>query len=269
VPWRNVFANAIESCHGLNDNAGAMKRICSLFMLALSCAGIHDVPGGDPGRITARPRAVGQQCRGGLRALGLDASRDAVLYVPAAVAEANRAAPLLVVLHGAGGSGERIVQRLGPFADAHGVILLAPSSRNVTWNSIRGQHGDDIGFMDRALNTVFGECVIEPSRIGVAGFSDGASYALTVGVANGDLFKEVMAFSPCILDEVVPHGRPRFFLSHGRQDDILPIADCGRPLAARLRASGYRVRFEEFDGRHEIPPAIAEEAFRWFVAGGK
>jgi phospholipase/carboxylesterase len=246
-----------------------MKRVCPLFVLALSCAGIHGLPSSDAGRLTARPHAIGQQCRGGLRALGLDVSRDAVLYVPAAVADANRAAPLLVVLHGAGGSGERIVQRLRPLADGHGVILLAPSSRNATWDSIRGHHGLDIGFIDRALGKVFDECAIEPSRIGVAGFSDGASYALTVGVANGDLFTEVMAFSPCIFDDVVPHGQPRFFLSHGRQDDILPIADCGRPLAARLRASGYRVRFEEFDGRHEIPPAIAEEAFRWFVAGGK
>ncbi len=243
-----------------------MKVLSAIFLLGLSCA-TQGLP--QDGRLAARPHPVAAQCRGGLRALGLDASRDAMLYVPLAVADAGRPAPLLVVLHGAGGSGQRISERLRQAADAHGIILVAPSSRGATWDSIRGALGPDVAFIDRAMKTAFDECAVEPSRVGIAGFSDGASYALTLGLANGDLFHGVIAFSACVLTDAVPHGRPRFFLSHGRQDDILPIADCGRRLAARLRERGYGVRLEEFDGGHEIPAPIADEAFRWFVAGGR
>ena len=41
-----------------------------------------------------------------------------------------------------------------------------------------------------------GAALIDPSRIAMAGFSDGASYSLSVGLANGDLFSAVFGFSP-------------------------------------------------------------------------
>ena len=50
--------------------------------------------------------------------------------------------------------------------------------------------------MDQAVHHVFERYSIDPGRIGLAGFSDGASYALSLGVANGDLFTHIMAFSP-------------------------------------------------------------------------
>jgi poly(3-hydroxybutyrate) depolymerase len=40
------------------------------------------------------------------------------------------------------------------------------------------------------------QCTVDPQRICVSGFSDGASYALSLGLANGDLFTHVAAFSP-------------------------------------------------------------------------
>jgi len=52
--------------------------------------------------------------------------------------------------------------------------------------------------MDEALNKAFAVCRVE--RVGVCGFSDGASYALGLGLANGELFKSVMAFSPGFCD---------------------------------------------------------------------
>jgi predicted esterase len=38
------------------------------------------------------------------------------------------------------------------------------------------------------------------ATLAVSGFSDGASYALSIGPANGDLFTHVMAFSPGFAD---------------------------------------------------------------------
>jgi phospholipase/carboxylesterase len=58
-------------------------------------------------------------------------------------------------------------------------------------------------------------------------------------------------------------GRPRFYISHGKHDPILPIEKCGRRIAADLNAHAYGVTLKEFDGGHEIPADVLREGFRW------
>lgn len=60
----------------------------------------------------------------------------------------------------------------------------------------RSGFGPDVLYLNKALHHVFNRYSIDPSRLAVAGFSDGASYALSLGVANGDLFSHIIAFSP-------------------------------------------------------------------------
>ncbi len=55
------------------------------------------------------------------------------------------------------------------------------------------------------------------------GFSDGASYALSIGLTNGDLFTHVVAFSPGFASPVTYTGKPPVFVSHGTHDEVLPI----------------------------------------------
>jgi hypothetical protein len=56
---------------------------------------------------------------------------------------------------------------------------------------------------------------VDPTRLAVGGFSDGTSYALSLGLTNGDLFSHVLAFSPGFAVPARRRGRPRLFLSHG------------------------------------------------------
>jgi predicted esterase len=107
---------------------------------------------------------------------------------------------------------------------------------------------------------------VDPARIAVGGFSDGASYALSLGLANGDLFPRVIAFSPGFVVSAAVHGHPRFFVSHGTADPILPIDECSRVIVPRLRSMGYDVTFREFDGRHEVPADVAQAGMRWMSA---
>jgi predicted esterase len=97
----------------------------------------------------------------------------------------------------------------------------------------------------------------------IVGCSDGASYALSLGVANGDVFESVLAFSPGFMTSSVRNGTPRCFVSHGVRDAVLPIDMCSRRLVPRLRQAGYDVVYREFDGPHEAPAAIAAEAVHW------
>ena len=228
-----------------------------LAILVLFCACATSAPPG-PGTLRARPHPNAAQCAAGQRMMG-----EAVLYVPPAVAAK---APLLVLLHGAGGNPHTVVDRYRGLADEHGVILVAPKSRAVTWDAIGGPLGPDVSSIDSTLAAVFDSCSIDPSRLAIGGFSDGASYALTLGLANGSLFSHILAFAACIIaSEIVPHGLPRIFLSHGTADEIMPVDHCGRRLAAQLREMNYPLRYEEFRGGHQVPPRIAAEAFDWFA----
>src|SRR5262245_38875298 len=129
------------------------------------------------GRLAARPGAAGGGSSvPGQSTLGLDRSRDALLRVPSKPG----ALPLLVLLHGAGGSGEGVLRRLGTAPEEAGVAVLAPDSRGRTWDAIGGDFGRDVAFLDRALARVFEMVAVDPGRIAVGGFSDGASYALSL-----------------------------------------------------------------------------------------
>jgi phospholipase/carboxylesterase len=216
---------------------------------------------GSDGRITARPKTDVKTTAAGTRSLGLDKSRDAILLVPADAGTAPL--PLLVLLHGAGGSGQRLLQRLNTAVESAGIAVLAPDSRGPTWDAIRGDFGGDVVFLGRALDRVFGMVAVDPARVTVGGFSDGATYALSLGLINGDVFPRVVAFSPGFVVDGAPHGKSRFFISHGTSDPILPIDQCSRQIVPALKRRGYDVTFREFSGGHEVPPTIATEAMAW------
>ena len=103
-------------------------------------------------------------------------------------------------------------------------------------------------------------------RRAVVGFSDGASYALSLGPTNGDLFTRVIAFSPGFASPGARRGMPPVFVSHGTRDGVLPIERCSRRIVPRLEREGYEVCYREFDGPHTVPRSIAHEALGWFVA---
>ncbi len=223
------------------------------------------------GRLTARPprpdkplsnqpplgvTQVGRQI-----SLGLDRDRDAILQVPKS--SSNAPLPLLVFLHGATQSAEDMFWYLDSVPDETGLAILAPNARETTWDAIADSFGPDVQFLNRALERVFQMVRIDPSRIAIGGFSDGATYALSLGLINGDLFNRVTAFSPGFIIEGASHGKPSFFISHCTRDQILPIDRCGRRVAADLKSRGYAVTFREFDGRHEVPKDVMLEGLRW------
>jgi phospholipase/carboxylesterase len=218
------------------------------------------------GRLRVRPAPSTEAVAPGVHPLRLGTGRDGLLYVPTGY-EAARPAPLALMLHGAGGSAEHGLSLLRPHADTAGLLLLAPASRRETWDVILGRYGPDVTFVDRALGQTFRRCAVDPSRVAVGGFSDGASYALSLGIANGDLFTHVIAFSPGFMAPAAQHGSPRVYVSHGTRDQVLPVEVCSRRIVPQLQRAGYDVRYHEFDGPHAVPVEIAREATNWFAGG--
>jgi phospholipase/carboxylesterase len=220
-----------------------------------------DAVAANDGRITVRPRHDTTTTLKSGR-LGLDSDRDAILQLPD---DTSKPMPLLVFLHGATQRAEGMMRRVGPPALEAGVAVLAPDSRAVTWDAVRGDFGPDIVFLNRALERVFEGASIDPARVAIGGFSDGASYAISLGLINGDLFPLIVAFSPGFVVNGTPHGTPRFFFSHGTADPILPIDQASRVIVPGLKRRGFDVTYREFEGGHQVPPDVALDAMRWIA----
>jgi enterochelin esterase-like enzyme len=156
---------------------------------------------------------------------------DGIIYVPHGVDPAQ-ALPFAVMMHGSGGTSLRMEFTL-PLAEEYRVVLLLPNSRHLVWDAVAGSFGAD------------------------------ATYALALGLLNGDLFTRIVAFSPGFLKPVDRHGRPRVFVSHGTRDTVLSINVGSRAIVRQLTEEGSEVTYREFDGGHEVPDAVAREAFAW------
>jgi phospholipase/carboxylesterase len=215
-----------------------------------------------PATLVARPHATDvHPTQPGIHALD---SGSGLIYVPAAY-RVEQPAALVVMLHGAGGDAQQSIRLLRHAADADGVLVLAPRSKGLTWDAVRGAFGPDVHALDAQLAEVFERYAVDAGRVALAGFSDGASYALSLGLPNGDLFGSIIAFSPGFMVEAPTGKKPRVYVSHGTGDDVLNIQLCSRVLVPRLRARGYALHYDEFGGGHALPAEIARAAFRWFL----
>jgi phospholipase/carboxylesterase len=219
----------------------------------------------DAARLSGQWGTPGDALEPGEHPIGVSTGRDGLVYVPDT---ATAPAPLMVFLHGAGGTGRREMRAWLAAADRFGAVVIAPDSRGPTWDVIHEREfGPDIRFLDAAIGAVVPRFAVAVDNIALAGVSDGASYALSVGMANGDAFPSIVAYSPGFIVAMSPVGQPRVFISHGTSDPILPFEVCGKPIAAGLASAGYDVTFREFDGGHTVPPPVADAGFAWWLAG--
>jgi len=117
----------------------------------------------------------------------------AFAYVPATI---TGSAPLIVVLHGAGGDARYFLDQFKHDADRRGAILLSVQSSGRTWAQRKPKDDEaDVANIKAAIAEL-AKAPIDRGRTTVMGFSDGASYALSIGMAYPGLFRTIVAFSP-------------------------------------------------------------------------
>lgn len=255
---------------------GAMRR-SAIALAAALLAAAPALAATRSGRLETPPPAAAPaspETRSGV----LQLAGGVYAYLPRGMDAGPR--PLLVALHGAGGEPANVLAAWRALADAHGIVLLIPRSVRGTWDmvedlrsrlgaemNVQPRFGKDLQAIDEALADLFARAAIDPKRIGVVGFSDGASYALSVGTANPGLFATVIALSPGHSFAARYDKGQRIFIAHGERDQVLPFSNA-RAIAARLRGRGMTVTFEPFDGRHEVPPEIRDKAIAFFLGEG-
>jgi phospholipase/carboxylesterase len=240
----------------------------ALAWLLLAAAALPRQPAPAPQATPTPPQAVPQP-----RAIALP--NGAIAYIPAG---AGAHPPLLVLLHGADHRPGWMIERLARQADKRGIVLLAPSSQGGTWDAVtrakqppsrdsplvnanarRFTGGRDAARVEAAIAALGQNVPVDRARTVLAGFSDGATYALALGMSRAHAFAAVIAWSPGIaLETPAPARGRRVFVSHGRQDPILPYAtDCAEILP-NLRTEGAALTFLPFEGVHQIPEAAVD-----------
>jgi predicted esterase len=205
------------------------------------------------GVLLARPHAPAKRFTPGEQEVPLGTgTRQAVIFVPRSCSN-EAPSSLMLCLHGAGGTARHRIDPLTPLAERRGIVLVGIDSLGSTWDLLQHGYGEDVARIDRALEFAFDHCAIDGDRVAIEGFSDGASYALSLGLTNGDLFRWIFAFSPGFMAPYTLRGRPHVYVTHGLFDPTLPVRCSRENIVPKLRGNGYEVEYREFKGFHMVP----------------
>ena len=184
--------------------ASAAGSVASIT-LGSACRRLGDST--NEGRLTARPYPGVTTTPADRIIVAVDSAdhRDAILQLPKTDKRAP-VLPLLVMLHGATQSADDMFWYLDSAYDEAGVAVLAPNSRDTTWDAIGGDFGTDVEYLNRVLEATFKLAAVDRARIAIGGFSDGASYAISLGLINGDLSAASSHFRPGSSSRVLRRG---------------------------------------------------------------
>ena len=209
----------------------------------------------------------------------LPLGQDALAYLPAGIDETAPGPPraVLVLLHGADHRTDWMIRRFAPDADRLNVAILAPFSAGRSWDAVlrataptvdasrivdplRFRASRDGDRVEAALADLATHIRVDRPRTVLAGFSDGASFALILGMSARHEFGAVIAWSPgaVTVPDRAARGR-RVFVSHGQQDHVLAYQITARQIVPALHGLGANVTFRTFQGDHVIPRAEARE----------
>jgi len=186
----------------------------------------------------------------------------------------TRTYPLVTVFHGAGRQDELLVRAYRGEPESRDAVFFVPRSTAPTWDLLVGEDRADLDFLEAAYAEIYRRVPVDHRRQALVGYSDGASYALAVGLSNPRLFSAVMGWAAgfVIMDPtaIAPSDpRPRILLEHGTHDTIFPFEQVALRNCEILRRLGYQVELRVDEGGVHWPSrAFQTAALDWFFAGG-
>jgi polyhydroxybutyrate depolymerase len=169
--------------------------------------------------------------------------RDALLFVPG---PASSPRPLVVLLHGNGGSAAMLMGEGGeraPFrqwlvlADRAKWLVAAPDgtvSAGPTgtrgWNDCRGDTVtnptvDDVAFIEQLIATIDTQYAVDRSRVFIAGHSNGGNMALRMAIERPQLVRAVAAVAasmPAKSECAAPRRFVPVLFINGTADSVMP-----------------------------------------------
>jgi polyhydroxybutyrate depolymerase len=182
----------------------------------------------------AEPMLSARPERGTIRVDALE--RSYLIYAPARLAQAPA---LLVVFHGSMGSPSAIRRETGygfdRLADRDGFVVAYPQGYEGNWNDCRKSADyparrlgvDDVGFFEALVDRLRRERGVDPSRVFVAGLSNGGHFVFRLALERPDRIAGAAVFAASLPtpdnDGCTKRGRPPpIMLVNGTADPINP-----------------------------------------------
>jgi len=109
---------------------------------------------------------------------------------------------------------------------------------------------------------------LDPERVNLLGFSQGASLSIYSALLNPDRFNSVVALSGFFpverLDDIKNKGLEKLdlFMGHGKLDPVVPF-DLGQHTRDGLIKLGMEPSFHEYDSEHTIPNECLRDVMEW------
>ena len=187
------------------------------------------------------------------------------LYVPAS-AKAGDSYPLMIVLHGMGGSGGNTIPR---WVDrlAEDFIILCPSYPMGAWWA---QPAEDLVL--QLIQEVQAKYPVDPNRVFLAGLSNGAIGAYMIGMFYPDLFAGIVpiagGITPRYMHFLVNLKNTPIYIIQGVHDPVFPI-QLTRRVHQILRDMNYPVTYREHEekgsahGGHFLPITEVLPLVQW------
>lgn len=141
------------------------------------------------------------------------------VYVPANL-DKTKKHPLLIILHGGGGTGSRMsaltANGFEKLARKYGAVLAYPDGLEKNWNDHRGdanrkaqrENVDDVAFLTEVADRVLKDFPADRSRVYVTGISNGAMMSNTLACLAAGRFAAAAPVAGAVPENLAPLCRP-------------------------------------------------------------
>jgi predicted esterase len=222
-------------------------------------------------RIVPSERPADDEGREPGRLVTVDRRGCRAYILPPPTIDPAKPLPLLFVLHGAGRQDELLVRACADEPERRNALFVVLRSFHPTWDLIAGGNGEDLAFLGWLLGWIDARWPVDPARRALLGYSDGASYGLSVGLSNPKLFAAIMCWAAGFIavdtSNVGPADpKPRILMEHGTRDQLFPFEQVAIPMREALTRAGFDVTFRVDDGGIHWPsPGFQPAALDWFL----
>ncbi len=180
-------------------------------------------------------------------------ARQYYLHVPPGL---SGAAPLVVALHGGGGSGLQMERstRFSDLADKEMFLVAYPDGIDHQWNDGREEIGatsDDVGFLKAMIGDIEKQTTIDAKHIFVTGMSNGAAMTSRMACEASDVVRAIGVVSntmkASMLDSCKPVRPIPVVEIHGVDDPVVPYEGGEIKILMRHRGKVISTRqYSEF-----------------------
>lgn len=195
--------------------------------------------------------------------------RSGAYYIP----PRSEPTPVLVILHGSGGSGQGMVDGLRELAKKRHFAIIAPDSRQLpdgglTW-AVGDKQGDITPDLTHTVDCIawvrsHTRVVVDESHVLIAAFSGGGSSAPYIA-SNRPGFTHAAVLHGGVFPGGIGAGRFPLWFSTGEEDRYRPPR-LVQQAAASLTSLGFNsVTLSTYPGRHDLSDAESSDLIDWWL----